>query len=249
MQGVVGGSTQIAFTNPLTLTDAVAKGIALKAIAPGGEYEHSRPNSFLLVLPDSPIKTVADLDGNTVAVTGLHDLLSLGMKSLADQLGGHSSSIRFVEMPPSTMHAALQEHRVDAAADYDPFASAMVDQGVRRIGLPLDGIASVFDGAMYVANDAWLQSHHDEAATFAQVIHDASLYATAHFTDLIPFISKYSKLPIATLRKIAPETYPGGMYPELLQPVIDVAAKYEHIQPFPASREIFDILLNAQQTK
>jgi ABC-type nitrate/sulfonate/bicarbonate transport system substrate-binding protein len=249
MQGVIGGAAQIAFTNPLTLTDAVAKGIKLQAVAPGGEYDHSQPNSFLLVLPGSPIKTVPDLDGKTVAVTGLDDLLSLGLKSLVDKLGGHSSSIHFVEVPPSTMYAALKEHRVEAAVDYDPFASAMVDQGAHSIGLPLDGIAPVFDGAMYVASTPWLSAHRDEAATFAQVMHDASVYATAHFSELIPFISKYSKLPVATLQKIAPETYPPGMYPDLLQPVIDVAVKYEHIKPFPASSEIFDIPLNVRPPK
>ena len=249
VQAVVGGAAQVAFTNPLTLTDAVAKGIPLQIVAPGGEYNHSAPSTRLLVMPDSPIKTIADLDGKTVAVTGLHDLLSIGMQSLADQQGGHSSSIHFVEVPPSTMYAALQQHRVDAVIDYDPFTSVMVQDGARTVGLPLDGIAPVFDGAMYIANTPWLQAHHDEAAKFAQVIHDASLYATAHFAELIPFISKYTKMPVATLQKIAPEIYPGGMYPELLQPVIDVAAKYEHFPSFPASREIFDIPLNASPTK
>lgn len=247
--GVVGGAAQIAFTNPLTLTDAVAKGIPLQAVAPGGEYNHGQPSTRLMVLPDSPIKTVADLDGKTVAVTGLHDLLSIGMKSLADQHGGHSSSIKFVEIPPSTMYAALREHRVDAAIDYDPFASAMVEHGASTVGLPLDGIAPVFDGAMYIARTPWLQTHHDQAAAFAQVIHDASLYVTDHFSELIPFISQYTKMPVETLQKIAPETYPGGMYPELLQPVIDVAVKYEHISPFPAAHEIFDIPLNASPPK
>lgn len=247
--GVIGGAAQIAFTNPLTLTDAVAKGIPLQAVAPGGEYNHSQPSTRLMVLPDSPIKTVADLDGKTVAVTGLHELLSIGMKSLADQQGGHSSTIQFVEIPPSAMYAALREHRVDAAIDYDPFASAMVEQGSRTVGLPLDGIAPVFDGAMYIAKTPWLLTHHDEAAAFAEVIHDASLYVTAHFSELIPFISTYTKMPVETLQKIAPETYPGGMYAALLQPVIDVAVKYEHVSPFPASREIFDIPLNASPAK
>lgn len=246
---VVGGAAQVAFTNPLTLTDAVAKGIPLQAVAPGGEYNHGQPSTRLLVLPDSPIKTVADLDGKTVGVTGLHDLLSIGMKSLSDQQGGHSASIHFVELPPSTMYAALRERRVDAAIDYDPFASAMVEQGARTVGLPLDGIAPVFDGAMYIAKTPWLQTHRDEATIFAQVIHDASLYITAHFSELIPFIAGYTKMPVDTLQKIAPETYPGGMYAELLQPVIDVAVKYEHISPFAASREIFDIPLNASPAK
>jgi len=126
----------------------------------------------------------------------------------------------------------------------DPFASANAAKGYRSVALPLDGIAPVFISAVYIAQTSWAQSHRPQVIAFARVIHDSSLYVTAHWTELIPWIAQLTKLPVATLQSLPPQTFPGGTYPSLIQPVIDAAAKYGSFQPFPASRAIFDIPLN-----
>lgn len=242
---VIGGAAQIAASNTLSLAEAVAKGIPIVALAPGSEYTHDRPSTRLQVLPDSPLKSLADLAGKTVATSGLADLNAIGLRALIDKSGGDSSSIHFIEIPPSSMAAALEAHRVEAIISYDPFSSANAAKGWRSIALPLDGYAPRFISACYVAQTAWLQAHREEANTFARVIHDASLYVTAHYTELIPYVAQITKLPVATLQSLPPQTFPGGVYANLIQPVIDAAAKYQHFQPFPASRMIYDIPLNA----
>ena len=241
---VVGGAAQVAATNTLSLAEAVSKGVPVVAIAPGSEYTHAQPSTRLQVLADSPIKNLLDVMGKTVATNGLGDINSSGLRALVDKNGGDSSKIQFVEIPPSAQGAALESHRVDAILALDPFASANAAKEYRSVALPLDGIAPVFISAVYMSQTSWAQSHRAQVITFARVIHDASLYVTAHWTELIPYIAQITKLPVATLQTLPPQTYPGGVYPNLIQPVIDATAKYGNFQPFPASRAIFDIPLN-----
>jgi hypothetical protein len=59
---------------------------------------------------------------------------------------------------------------------------------------------------------------------------------------MIPMISEFTKLPPDVLGKIAYPTVPSSLSPALIQPVIDLAAKYQAIPAtFPASEIIFDV--------
>jgi NitT/TauT family transport system substrate-binding protein len=247
---VVGGAAQIAVTNMMSMTEAIGKGVPIEAVAPGSEYSARHPDVLALVLPDSPITTLKDLLGRTVATADVGDESSTALMALLDRHGLDPNEVHFVEVPPPLMYAALEAHRVDAILPYDPFASADAAKGLRTVALPNNGIAHKFLAVCYVARKSWVRSHRAEAAAFAQVIHDVSLYATAHYDELIPFIAHFSHQPVATLEHMQPEVYPGGVYPNMVQPVIDVAAKFRHFKPYPASRAIFDIPLNvaAQST-
>lgn len=245
---VVGGAANIGFTNTLTLTNAVAKGVPLVAIAPGTNYESAHPDVRTLTYADSPIHTGKDLDGKTIGVPGLHDAATIATMAWVDQQGGDSKTFQFVEIPGSAMFAALQSHRVDAVTIYDPFAADFASKGARTLGYPNDAIAPHFLVTAWIADSSWVQTHRAAAERFAQVMHDSAAYCTAHFAELIPLIGQYSKLSVATLEKMQPETYPPGAYASELQPIVDVAAKYGNIRDFLAAREIFDSPLNTAST-
>lgn len=236
---VIGGAVDIGFTNSMTLTNAVGKGIRLEAVAGADEYNSAAPDVRILTLPNSPIASAADLDGKTIGVPGLHDEATISTMAWVDRHGGDSKTLRFIEIPPTVMDAALRAQRVSAVTIYDPYAVQMASEGLRTIGYPLDAIAPHFLTTEWIAMAPWVSTHRSEAVRFEQVMSDASAYCTAHFAELLPVVADYSKLPVASLRQSAPETYAGSVQPAQLQPIVDVAAKYGHIKPFVASREIF----------
>lgn len=236
---VVGGAAQIGFTNSLTMTNAINKGIPIEAVAPGEEYDAGNPDVRIMTLQGSGVKTAADLNGKILAVPGLHDEASISTLNWLDQHGGDSHSVQRVEVPPPAMYAALRQHRVAAIVDYDPFAAEIVANGdVATLGYPLSAVAPHFLTTVWIAKRSWVAGHPQEAAAFSRVMSDAAAYCTANFKDLIPFISSYSKLPVTALRTMAPESYPSGLEAAQLQPVIDVASKYENFSAFPASRAV-----------
>ena len=196
MVAVVGGAANVGFANPLSVITAHAKGIPLVLIAPGGEYLTAAPNAQIFVASDSAIRTPKDLEDRSCAITGLHDLMAIAVRSWADSGGADSSKIRFVEMPPSTMLAALQSKRVDAIGAFEPFRSEAIAAGARPIGAPYDAIGREFLTGAWFGNGTWLEAHHDAGIRFAQVIRESGAYANAHYDELIPLMSSYSKIPV-----------------------------------------------------
>ena len=175
-------------------------------------------------------------------MTGLHDLLSVATIGwIATRRD--PQNVHFVELSGSQMYGALKAGRVDAIAIYDPYAAADSAKGARMIGKPFDGIAPHFLTAGWVAKDSWLKTHRDVADRFAQVIHDAAAYTNAHYSELIPFIAKYSKQTAATLQTVARQQVPPAVRTADVQPVIDADAKYDNTKQFAAGDEIFNVRL------
>jgi hypothetical protein len=73
----------------------------------------------------------------TIGVTAVHNLMTVAVAGWLDSVGVDPASIRYVEMSPPTMEAALQAKRVDAVAAYEPFLSDAVAHGAKPIGNPL----------------------------------------------------------------------------------------------------------------
>jgi len=237
---LVGGALQVVFVNTLALAAAHQKGLPIVAIAPGGRYNSATPHAQLLVPANSPLRTAKDLEGKVVAVPGLHDLFTVGVKAWLEKNGADPASVKFVEIQPPAMEAALNQQRVDAAAIYVPYMNAAISGGARVLAKFYDAVAPSFLTAVWCANSTWVKEHPDAALRFAGVIHDAAAYTNPHYKELIPFIAQFSKTPVETLEKMQPLLVPPALNPADLQPVIDVAAKYKELSgSFSAKDEIF----------
>jgi NitT/TauT family transport system substrate-binding protein len=239
MSALVGGAIQIAYTNVLSLSVAHTKGIPVTLIAPGAGYHSATAVAKVLVAGDSAIRTVKDLAGKVVAVPLLGDINTIGLYGLLDQAGVDRTAVRFTEIPPPSMPGALQEKRVDAISIYEPFVSAAVAQGARAIAKPYDSVAQNFIIAAWVAYAPWAAAHRDAVIAFAGVLNRGARYANEHYSELIPMISDFSKMPQDVLGKLAYPTVPATLAVPLIQPVIDAAAKYKAI---PASFSARDFI-------
>jgi NitT/TauT family transport system substrate-binding protein len=241
MSALVGGSVNVSQGNVLSLCEAHARGIPVTLIAPGTLFDSSVPaNVKLVASTSSPVQGPKDLGGRTVAVPSLSDLLSISVRAAVDQAGGDSSAVHLVEMPPAAMVGGLQAQRIDAAAIYDPFLSAAVAQGARPIAVPYTSIAPKFLVEVWFAFGPWTQTHRAAVAAFATVINRGSAYANTHYRELIPMVSDFSHIPPDVLAKMQFAAIAPSLDPALIQPVINLAAKY-HVIPraFAAKDLIF----------
>jgi NitT/TauT family transport system substrate-binding protein len=240
MSALVGGTVQIAYTNVLSLSVAHQKGIPVVLVAPGAGYHSATAVARVLVAGDSTIRTVKDLEGKVIAVPLLGDINTIGVDGLLDQAGVDRTTVKFTEIPPPNMPAALAAKRVDAISIYEPFVSAAIAQGARAIAKPYDSVALNFTIAAWVAYGPWASAHRDAVMAFASVLNRGSQYANVHYQDLIPMISDFSKMQPETLGKMAYPTVAPALSTALIQPVIDAAAKYKAIPAsFPAKDFLF----------
>jgi len=109
---------------------------AYQKIAPGGEG--------ILVKQDSPVRTLADLAGRSVAVNRGGTGEYLLMRAL-EQHGVPADAVKRVYLSPGDSGAAFAQGHVDAWATWDPFVT---------IGLQSYGARLLADGAAIASDNA-----------------------------------------------------------------------------------------------
>ena len=230
---LVGGAGDIGNSVIGSAAQARAKGIRLRFIAPAGLFIASEPTSALVVPKNSPLHTAADLTGKTVAVSGLQDLTYYATRAWIDRHGGDSTKVKFVELPFPAMGPALATHRIDAAYDVEPFLTASRDE-FRVFGNAAAAVADRFQATGWVATESWLATHADVALRFAAVMRRTALWANAHHKESAAILLRYVKISPEVANTMVRATYEVTLQPRLLQPPINIAAKYGNEPVIPA---------------
>ena len=119
----------------------------------------------------SPVTSVSDLRGKTIAVNALKGLAELLTVNVLTSHRVPASSVRFVVVPFPAMGAALAAHRVDAAFMTEPFLSAAeIGHGVVPVFDIDQGAAQDFPIAGYVATQTWAARYPKTAAAFTAAL-------------------------------------------------------------------------------
>ena len=159
----------------------------MTVVAPGTTTGADDRGVALIVAANSPIRSGRDLNGKTVGVTSLVTIELIASRAYIDASGGDSSTVHFVEVPPSASLSAIEGGRIDATTILEPHLTAALASGkVRIVTYPYGSIAKIFDGADWFTTRAWAEAHPDVLDRFMRVIHDANVYVAAHETETIP---------------------------------------------------------------
>ena len=245
---VAGGAAQIGVGNVLSLAIAHTKGLGLTLIAPAARFV--KPKTLadatvaLVVNADSPITDAKGFAGKTIAVQALKDLNEYSTEAWLDQNGGNSKSVKFIEVPSPEMGAELQKHLIDGAEMSTPFLTVgVVKQKLRVVGVPYEAVASTFVVNGWYAKHDWVEANRDTARRFAQAVTEAQKWANLHPEESAKILAKNSKLSPEILSKMPRAILGERLTASLLQPAIDMAARYHAIRAsFPAA-DMFEQLL------
>ena len=238
---IVGGDIVIGSMNTMSLALAHQNGVDMKMISGGPMYESGHGGSQLMVKKDSTINSGSALGGKTVAVNVLRGAAQISSEAWIDKHGGDSKSIQWIEMPFSSMQAALEAGRIDAAEITQPYATTALTT-CRSIGSPNDGIGSRFLNGAYVASGSWISAHPDAAHRIK-----SALIACAHWYNTDPgasvqAVAALTKQDPAVVAKSVRTLFGEDVTPALVQPVIDAGAKYGLLKRnFPATEIIAQI--------
>lgn len=105
-------------------------------------YELPTPHAEgVVVVQDSPIKSIADLKGKKIAFNKGSDVHWF-IVALLRKNGLDFADIQPVYLAPADARAALEQHAVDAWAIWDPFLAAVEGQSNARLIADAQGVAS-----------------------------------------------------------------------------------------------------------
>jgi NitT/TauT family transport system substrate-binding protein len=227
---VAGGSMDIGKSSVMALISAHRRGLPFVIIAPAAIYTSDDPVVSMLVAKDSSIQSPRDLNGKTIAVPALGDLYAIANDAFVDRNGGDSKTIRYLEMPTSASPQAIIEKRVDAATMTTPLLVSALDSGkLRVLGHPFDAISKRFIQAAWFTTRDFLQKNRDVVDRFQAVMRAASDYANTHHAQTAPALAAFTKLDPKMIARMPRTSFGGPLDPALLQPVIEIAARYKAI--------------------
>lgn len=240
--GVAGGAYQFGKSSLMALIAAHSHNIPIVIVAPGGMYDASHPINGLIVKIDAPLRTGADFNGKTIAVSSLGDLYTVGTYAWIERTGGDWTSVKLVELPISAVYEAVVTGRIDGGNTIEPDLHAALATGkVRDL---TDTNASIAKRYMYTAwftTADYAKNNRDVVERFRSAIREATAYTNAHKAQTVDVFAKFSGMDPAVVAKMNRTDGGLSLDPQLLQPLINATARYKVI---PAAFDARDFILS-----
>jgi NitT/TauT family transport system substrate-binding protein len=244
LSGLRDGSLDIAFVNIITAVHEIEAGAAFTVVAPAAVYNSAHPVTVMLAPKARPVHSGADLNGKTISVPAPNDLGEIATRNWVDLHGGDSKTVHYVNVVGFTeVAAALNSGRVDAAEMSEPVTTEIMPS-VSFAAATFNDIAPHFVIGVFLARNAWLHEHPDAARRFVAAMAEGDRWANTHHAETAAVLGKRYHTPPAVLAKMVRASYPEQLTPALIQPVIDVAARYGVVKPIRAGTLL--VYLSAQ---
>jgi NitT/TauT family transport system substrate-binding protein len=235
---VASGTMDIGVSNLVSLATAHVKGLPFVIIAPSALYSYKAPADALMVPLDSPIKTAQDLNGKTIGTNGLKNITEFGPRAWIDQHGGDSTTVKFVEIAPPEQGPAMAQGRIDAACVTEPYLEP-TKKVARVLANCFDAIAPTFMISGFFTTLDWARAHANAVKEFQDAMRQSARWANANQDKSAVILAQAAKVDPDAVRKMYRAVYTDKLDPALMQPVIDVTAKYAGLARFDANDLIY----------
>lgn len=222
---LIGGKFDIALLDTATSMVAASQGLDLVYVAgatdggiPEGQEDFSFANVW--VRKDSPIKTMKDLTGKSVAIPQIKSQPWLDLRGSVDDAGGDSSKIKFIESPdPLT---ALKSEQADATTTPEPVGTIELAKGELRVVGPTNS-GGGGPAYVYVATRKFAEANPQLITSFGDAIRETNTVVNADHALLAKTAAKVLGAPEDVLAKSA---FPIYAEEPLTVEDIDVSIKY-----------------------
>lgn len=244
INGVTSDDLQFGWSNVISLYQAHAEGFDFKLVAGGATNVKTKNESHAIqVAKSSTIKTAKDLEGKTVAVNTLNNIVHLMAMAWVDKNGGSSSKVKFVELPFPQMEAALNAGKVDAISIHEPFATAAIEKGnARLLAQPWGDVLAKFLIASWFASEKWIAKNKTTAQAFVRAIDRGIDAIQADPQGSRAAMVKWAGLSPELAGKIGLPVFEKGISEKDIQTTIDLARKYKLIsKDIKASNVVSDL--------
>jgi ABC-type nitrate/sulfonate/bicarbonate transport systems, periplasmic components len=207
---VVSGQAQFGFSNLTSLIIARSQKVPVKVVISGAGSTGDTDKDFgaVVVKPDSPIKTAADLAGRRVAVNTLNNISDTTVRASVRNAGGDPANINFVELAFPDMLPALDQGTIDAAQVVEPFLTTAVRNGNRVVTSNFAETAPNLTVAVYFTSEQLARSDPDLVRRFVAAMRRSQEYATQNPDAVRRILPTYTKIDQALIESLTLPRYP-----------------------------------------
>ncbi|GHG21361.1 ABC transporter substrate-binding protein [Paracoccus aerius] len=182
LMALAGGSIEIGSAATAAVLNSIIGGNDFVAAYPTNGV-NDQVQSIFYVLEDSPIQSVKDLPGKTVAVNTLGAHLDYTVREALHQNGLPADSANLVTVPGPQLEQVLRSGQVDVAAFgywQTTFEGAARQAGGLRAILDDTDVLGEIAGGFTVLRKDWVEDHPEAAQQFIRQSARALDYAREH---------------------------------------------------------------------
>ncbi len=198
-------------------------------------------SSAILVKPEAPLKTLADLKGRRIALqkgSSAHFLTVQAVKRAGLQWG----DIQPVYLPPADARAAFEKGAVDAWAIWDPYYAAAEIDGAVRVLATSRGLTG--NNSFYLASRSLAGNEPVLRVLFAALT-DTDAYVQSNRKDSAQRFADFAGLGLATVHRVLERRQPspvGPLTPALIAEQQKVADAFAQLGLIPKPIRVADIV-------
>ncbi|MCH8560256.1 ABC transporter substrate-binding protein [Nesterenkonia sp. DZ6] len=229
------GDFDFGFSNVTSLLVAADSGLPLQTVAAGPQTTGDSENDFsaILVKPDSGIETVADLEGQRVAVNTLNNISDSMISEGVLEAGGEPSNVDFVEVAFPDMLAQLEADNVDAIFAVDPFASIADNEGYDRVFAPFADVVDELGVGTYFASQQLVDEDPELVESFHAAVQESQAYAEENPEAVREVLLEYTTIDESLLSEITIPAFPEEVNMDSLQQVAEISERHGLIGEVP----------------
>jgi ABC-type nitrate/sulfonate/bicarbonate transport system substrate-binding protein len=165
---LAGGSVELGSAATAAVLNSIAAGNDFVAAFPSNGI-NDEAQSIFYVLDDSPIKTVEDIVGKTIAVNTLGAHLDYVVREALHQKGLPEDSANLIVVPGPQLEQVLRSGQVDVSAfgywQTTFTGSALQNGGLRAVFDDTDVLGEIAGGFIVLRRD-WIEAHPEEVKAF-----------------------------------------------------------------------------------
>jgi NitT/TauT family transport system substrate-binding protein len=220
---IESGKAQLSSGDYATyMNDLVGQDSNLEIIAEGSVLQ---PNVLALMAgPKSNIKSLKQLEGKAVPISGIHDIGSLLIDSVLTDNDVPISSVHYVpNIPLPAVPAMVNKGAFAAGPVPEPFVSEGEEQQGDTVLADLDqGATTDFPIVGYAVTRQWAQQNPNTLKAFTTALEEGQEVADTNRVALEKALEGQPlKVPADVVSVISTPSYPTGIDPSRLQRVID----------------------------
>ena len=167
---LAGGSVEIGSAATAAVLNSIAAGNDFVAAFPSNGI-NDQAQSIFYVLEDSPIKSIEDIVGKTIAVNTLGAHLDYVVREALHQKGLPEDGANLIVVPGPQLEQVLRSKQVDIAAfgywQTTFTGAALKNGGLRAVFDDTDILGDIAGGFIVLRRD-WIEAHPEEAKAFVE---------------------------------------------------------------------------------
>ncbi|HVV20648.1 MAG TPA: ABC transporter substrate-binding protein [Pseudonocardiaceae bacterium] len=241
-----GGQLDITLANDVSGIQFKMKGNPIDLVFDGPS---NAPHTIVIsALPNSPIKTLKDLQGKNLGISSQKDAVFATLQQSLEAVNVDPKSVNYKTVPYGESEQFLQSHAVDATVTIEPYTTEAAEQlGARPVVdvFPAGSAEANIPNAGYFASEKFVKGNPKTLAAFQRAMVKGANDA-ANRQNVENAIAKHiPKLSKQVLDVMALPGFPSDLDPNRIQRVADLMQKSgiikshfdirQMLAPFPTS--------------